>query len=331
MDDINLQLLDQLLSTFGPSGNEERIGQFIEKEIETYVDEVRKDALGNLIALKRGKDKKIMLAAHMDEIGLIITHIHKDGFLRFAKIGGVDVKIAVGQKVEFKDGTIGVISSEPIEDIKDLKIDRLFIDIGAKDREEALNKVSIGDVASFYGPLYIQNKRGISKAMDDRIGCYVLIEVLKNLKNNINDIYFVFTVQEEIGIRGAKTSAYGIHPDIGIAIDVTLTGDTPESKPMEVSLGKGPAIKIMDQSTICHPKVRKLLISTAKEHNIPYQIEVLDKGGTDAGAIHLTKSGVPSGVVSIPTRYIHTPGEMIDLQDVKSAIELITKLIEKGI
>lgn len=331
MSKINTLLLERLLNTFGPSGNEEKVRKLIKDEIQEYVDEIKLDSLGNLIAIKKGKGKKIMLAAHMDEIGLIITHIDKNGFLRFSNIGGVSPSVSLGQKVEFRDGTIGIISSEHIDSLKDLKLEKLFIDIGAKDKEEAVNKISIGDVASFYGPLFISGNRAVSKAMDDRIGCFVLIEILKSIKDNKNDLYFVFTVQEELGLRGAKTSAFGIEPDLSIAVDVTSTGDTPESKTMEVSLGMGPAIKVMDKSIICHPKVKELLITTAKEQGIKYQLEVLEYGGTDAGAIHLTKSGIPSGVVSLPTRYIHSPGEMIDLSDIEDAIELIKKAIEKDI
>lgn len=332
MEKEKIVLLDKLSKIFGPSGSEERISQFIEDEINPYVDEVKKDPLGNLIALKKGKNnKKIMLAAHMDEIGLIITHIDENGFLRFSNIGGISSFISLGQRVEFKDGTIGIISSEHLEELKDLKLDKLFIDIGVSSREEAEKKVAIGDVVSFYGPLATHEHRVVSKAIDNRIGCFVLIEVLKRLKDDKNDIYFVFTVQEELGIRGAKTSCYGINPDIAIAVDVTTTGDTPKPKIMEVSLGNGPAIKIMDRSIICHPRVKELLISTAKENQIPYQLEVLKTGGTDAGAIHLTRDGIPSGAVSIPTRYIHSPGEMIDLKDVKNSIQLILKSIEKDV
>lgn len=331
MDKEKVLLLDKLLNTFGPSGNEEDVSEIIEKEIDPHVDEIHRDAMGNLIALKKGNGKKVMLSAHMDEIGLIITHIDENGFLRFSNIGGVSHSLSHGQRVQFKDGTTGFISSEPLEEKEDLKLEKLFIDIGVKNKEEAEKRVSIGDVVSFYGPLVINNNRGISKAMDNRISCFILIEIIKRIKRNNNNIYFVFTVQEELGIRGAKTSAYRINPDVGIAVDVTKTGDTPKAKPMEVSLGKGPGIKILDSSIICHPKVKELLISTAMEFNIPFQLEVLEKGGTDAGAIHLTKDGVPSGAVSIPTRYIHSPGEMVDFDDVENAIQLLIKSLEREI
>lgn len=331
MDNDQILLLDKLLNTFGPSGNEEKVSQIIEKEIETYVDEIYRDAMGNLIAFKKGNGKKIMLSAHMDEIGLIITHIDTKGFLRFSNIGGVSQSLSHGQRVQFKDGTIGFISSEPLEENEELKLEKMFIDIGVSNKEEAEKKVSIGDVVSFCGPLVINNNRGFSKAMDNRISCFILIEIIKRIKRNHHNIYFVFTVQEELGIRGAKTSAYRINPDVGIAVDVTITGDTPKAKVMEVSLGKGPAIKVLDSSIICHPKVKELLISTAKEFKIPFQLEVLEKGGTDAGAIHLTKEGIPTGAVSIPTRYIHSPGEMVDLDDVENAIRLLIKTLEKEI
>lgn len=332
MNTERIQLLDKLLKIYGPSGNEERICETIEREIRPYVDHIKKDALGNLIAFKKGTHhQKIMITAHMDEVGLIITHIDKNGFLKFSNVGGISPSISLGQRVEFKDGTIGIICSESLKEIKDLDITRLFIDIGASSKEEAEKKVTIGDVASFYGSLVINNNRAISKALDDRIGCFILIEALKQLKSTKNDIYLAFTSQEELGRRGAKTAAYGIHPDLGIAIDVTRTGDTPESKYMEVALGKGPAIKIMDNSIICHPKAKELLIKTAEENKIPYQREVLKSGGTDAGAIHLTHGGVPSGALSIPTRYIHSPGEMVDLEDVENSILLIRKSLERAL
>lgn len=326
---INRDLLKRLLETFGPSGNEETIREVIRQEIKDYADEIKVDALGNLIAIKRGNGKKIMVASHMDEIGIMVTNIDENGFLRFTNIGGVSPFTALYQRVMFADGTMGVVGMEKLDEMKDLALNKMFIDIGACSKEEAMKKVNVGDAACFYTP-YVQNDDYImAKALDDRIGCYVTIEALKALKDCPNEVYFVFTVQEEVGLRGAKTAAYGIDPDMGIAIDVTLTGDTPKAKTMDVKMGKGTAIKIKDNSVLAHPTVKNLMIETAKENNIPYQLEILEGGGTDSGAIHLTKSGVPSGVISVPCRYVHSPSEMVSVKDVKSSIELLVKVLEK--
>ncbi len=327
-----MELLKKLTQCFGPSGNEEDIREIIINELKDYSDEILLDPLGNLIVRKKGTGKKIMLAAHMDEISLIVTYIDENGFLRFSNIGGVSAFNSLYQKVSFRNGTIGIISyEEKIEDMKELSLDKMYIDIGAKDKEEAEKLVNIGDVASFIGSFNISKNRVSSKAIDDRIGCYVLIKALKTMQNTSNDLYFVFTVQEELGLRGAKTSSFSISPDYAIAVDVTRTGDTPECKPMAVKLGGGPAIKVKDSSIITHPFIRGLMVDTAKEQNIPYQMEILERGGTDSGAIHLTKGGIPSGVLSIPARYVHSPCELVDITDVENAIKLLKAILEKEI
>ena len=322
------KLIKEITSVFGPSGDEEKIRKYIKKQINDYVDNVYEDNLGNLIAVKKGKSngKKIMFAAHMDQIALMITHIDEDGFLRFTNVGGVGHNFLPGTPIVFADGTIGTIGVEKLENINDLEMSKLYIDIGANNQQEAEKIVGIGDTA-IYAPNFSENNnRVISNYHDDRIGCVVLIEAIKNIQDNNNELYFVFSTQEEVGLRGAKTAAYQIEPDIGIAVDVTATGDTPESHIMDVSLGEGAAIKIKDNSTITHPLVKDLLIKECKNNSINYQFEVLEFGGTDAGAIHLTKGGIPSGTISIPTRYVHTPTEMVDLSDVKASIELVTAL-----
>lgn len=331
MDNAQLSLLKKLVESYGPSGNEEKIRDFIMEEIKDYADEVKTDRMGNLIAVKKGPGKRIMIAAHMDEIGVIATSVDDNGFIRFSNIGGVSPFTALYQRVMFADGTIGVVGMEHLDEMKNLKLDKMFIDIGAKSKEEALSKVHVGDVACFYNTFTQEGDQLISKAMDDRIGCFIAIEALKAVKDSPNELYFVFTVQEEVGVRGAKTAAYGIDPDMGIAVDVTLTGDTPKARTMDVKLGDGPAIKIRDNSMLSHPAVKNLMIDTAKAHNIPYQLEVLEFGGTDSGAIHLTRSGVPSGVISIPCRFVHTPSEMVSRKDVEHSIMLLTKILEQDI
>ncbi|HHY68641.1 MAG TPA: M42 family metallopeptidase [Bacillota bacterium] len=317
------ELVKKFTEGFGPSGFEDSIREIIRKEVEPFVDEVRVDALGNLICFKKGNGgKKVLLDAHMDEIGVIITHIDENGFLRFGSIGGVNPIIALGQRVYFENGVCGVIGSERIEDPKDLKLEKFFIDIGAKSREQAAEKVKVGDAGAFLQTAIDLGDRMIAKAMDDRIGCVVIVEVLRQLKETKHDIYAVFATQEEVGLRGARVAAYGVEPDVGIAFDVTGTGDTPKARTMDVSIGKGAAIKVKDSSLICHPGLREYLVKLAEENGIPYQLEVLESGGTNAGAIQMTKAGIPAGVISIPSRYIHTPGEMVDLDDVKACIDL---------
>lgn len=328
------ELLEKLTGVYGPSGNEELICQVIREEIETYVDEIKVDLMGNLIATKKGNGngKAIMLAAHMDQIGLMVTHIDEEGFIRFANIGGISIANSICRRVIFQNGVAGVIGYETeLDSWKDITLTKMYIDIGASSKEEAEKLVKIGDVA-VYHPLFSEsNGKYIGGAMDNRSGCALLIETIKNIGSAPNDLYFVFTVQEELGLRGAKTSAYALDPDLAIAVDVTGTGDTPKARTMAVSLGKGPAIKVKDSSVLCHPLIKKLMVNTAEKHSIPYQLEVLEYGGTDSGAIHLTRGGIPSGVLSIPCRYIHSDSETIDAMDMENGVKLLTKILEEDI
>lgn len=323
------ELIKRLTQSFGVSGNEEEIRETIINEIKNDIQEIRVDTLGNLIATKPGKGKKIMVAAHMDEIGVMATYIDEKGFIRFSNIGGVSAFVSLGQKVKFKNGTVGAVFYEDkLDDMKNLKLSKMYIDIGAKDKKEAEKLVRIGDVACFVGDTVRQGDMVISKAIDDRSGCAVIVEAIKRLPQTDNEIYFVFTVQEELGLRGAKTAAYQLKPDIAIAVDVTDTGDTPEANLMEVKCGGGPAIKIKDRSVICHPEVKKLLEESARNINIPYQFEVLEYGGSDPGAIHISAGGVPSGAISIPCRYIHSPVEAASLEDIENAVKLLIEAIK---
>ncbi|MGM0471212.1 MAG: M42 family metallopeptidase [Bacillota bacterium] len=326
------EIIKRLTETYGPSGHEEEVAELIKSEIEDQVDKVKIDKLGNLIAIKRGRsDKRVMLAAHMDEIGLIATHIDEDGFVRFSNVGGVSPYILLGERVVFGNGVEGVIGKEKLDSIKELKLSKMYIDIGLSSREEVKEQIEIGDVAIYQRNFSRLGERLTAKSLDDRIGCALLIETIKNLSEVENDTYFVFTVQEEVGIRGSQTSAFSIEPDLGIAVDVTGTGDTPESRTMAVSLGEGPAIKVKDRSVITHPKVKDLMVEVANREDLPYQLEVLEFGGTDAGSIHLSRDGVPTGVLSIPARYIHTPSEVVDYQDVQNGVKLLTAILGEKI
>lgn len=326
------EIIRRLTEAYGPSGHEKEVTDLIKSEIEDNVDEIRVDKLGNLIALKEGTgNKKIMLAAHMDEIGLIATHVDEDGFIRFSNVGGVSPYTLLGERVVFGNGLQGVVGKEKLDSIKKLKFSKLYIDVGLDSKEAVKEQINIGDVATYKREFSDLGDRLLAKSLDDRIGCALLIETIKELSTMANDTYFVFTVQEEVGIRGAQTSAFGINPDLGIAIDVTKTGDTPEARKMAVSLGAGPAIKVKDRSVITHPKVKDLMVSVAKEKELPYQLEVLEFGGTDAGSIHLTREGVPTGVLSIPARYIHTPSEVVDYSDVENGVKLLNGILQKNI
>ena len=328
---FNGKSLKNLVSIYGPSGNENKIREYIEKEIKDYVDEIVVDAMGNLIARKKGNGKKVMIAAHMDQIGLMITHIDENGFLRFTNIGGISPFVSLSQKVMFENETVGIISMEPMEDISKIKLSNMFIDIGVSSKEEAEKYVNIGDVC-IYKSEYEENENTVfTPYLDDRVGCYIAIETIKQIEDPKHDLYFVFTVQEEVGLRGAKTAAYRINPDIGIALDVTGSGDTPKSKPFAVGLDKGTAIKVKDNSILTHPKLKDLMVDIAKENNIPYQMEVLEFGGTDSGAIHLTKEGVITGAISVPTRYVHSTTEMASKNDIINSIKLLTKLLEDNL
>ena len=323
-------LLKKLAETFGPAGNEAQIRDVIREKVKGFVDEVETDAMGNLIAIRKGHGPRVMVAAHMDEIGVIVTHIDEKGFLRFSNIGGVSPFVLLGQKVIFANGTVGSCGMENLSEMKDLKLNKMFIDIGATDRDSASKKVSIGDIGGLYGEAHFVGDKVIAKSLDNRSGCAVLIKTLENLaeRDIHNQIYAVFTVQEEVGLRGAKIAAYRVNPDIGFAVDVTRTGDTPESPAMAVKLGGGPTIKVKDSVVLTHPLVRQFMIDIAEKKDIPYQLEVLERGGTDTGPIHLTREGVPSGAISIPARYIHTPSEMADLNDIENAVKFLVAILE---
>jgi endoglucanase len=321
---LNLDLLEQLTQTFGPSGFEDAIRDVIRQEVAPLVDELRVDPLGSLVAYRKGTGggQKIALAAHMDEIGVMATYVEEQGYVRFTSIGGLRPLNCAGSRVRFANGVVGVVSVERRDDANSLPaLQHLYIDVGATSREDC--PVAVGDPGQFIGPLVCQGNRLVSKTMDDRVGCYVLIEVLRRLEDTPHDVYAIFSTQEEIGLAGARTSAFRIDPDIAISIDVTGTGDTPKAHPMAVELGKGPAIKVKDGGMIAHPLVRDKLVAAAKEAGLPYQMEILLGGSTDAAAMQLVRAGVPSGCVSIPCRFIHSPSEMIDEADVENAIILL--------
>jgi endoglucanase len=324
------QLIQKLTETFSPSGYESAIREVIRTEVEPISDEIRVDALGNLIVRKSTKSKngkRIMLAAHMDEIGLIATHIDSNGFIRFSSVGYVRPLSLLGSRVHFANGTEGLVGLEGYDfgPVKLPTYSECFIDIGATSTRNC--PVKVGDVATFQRPFLDLGGRLVAKSMDDRIGCAVIIETLRSLKTTPHELYFAFTTQEEVGTRGATTSAFGIDPDLGLAVDVTLTGDTPKNKTMSISLGKGPAVKVKDTGMLADPRVVEWMCRTAEKRRIPYQREVLEAGSTDACAIQMTRSGVPAGCLSVPCRYVHTPSEMVDYEDVQNSVKLLVAML----
>ena len=329
------KLLQTLTETFGPSGYEDDVRKIVRSEVEALADEVRVDALGNLIVRKRPtraarETKKVMIAAHMDEIGVIVSHVDENGFIRFSPIGGVFRRYVVGGRVRFLNGTQGIVGFDRLDHINELPtLDKVYIDVGATSPKDS--PVKIGDIGAFDRQYSDLGNRLVAKSMDNRVGVLIAIETLRALKSTPYDLYFVFTTQEEVGVRGAATSAYGVDPDIGIALDVTPSGDTPNALRMEMALGKGPCIKIQDVGMIADPRVVQWMIRAAEKNRIPYQREVLLIGGTDAKAIQLTRAGVPAGCISVPVRYVHSPSEMVDYSDVQNAIKLLTAVLRTSI
>ena len=338
-----VEVLEKLSNTNGVTGREDDVRNLMEKYLKPYVDEIREDKLGNLIAFKKGKKDAptVMIAAHMDEVGLMIKNIKKKGFLQFTKIGGIDDRILLAQNVIVhtdKGPLTGVVGSKPVhiqteaEKKRVIETDKLFIDIGANNKEEAEKMgVQVGDVASFDTKFArIGDNVVLGKAFDDRVGCVIMIEIMKRLQNVDCNVYAVGTIQEEVGLRGATIAAFQIEPDLGIAFDASVAGDTPGVGEGEApaKMGEGPVLTVADAGLIAHPKVLRLLIDSAKQNKIPYQLETGIRGATDAARIALNRDGVPSGVVSIAVRYIHSPAGILNLDDVEKAIELAVAVIE---
>ncbi|MUK86901.1 M20/M25/M40 family metallo-hydrolase [Ornithinibacillus sp. L9] len=345
--DETLTMLKDLTDAKGISGNEKESREVMERYITPYADEVYTDNLGSLVAKKTGDENgpKIMVAGHLDEIGFMVTRIDDNGFVYFQTIGGWWSQVMLAQRVTIvtANGDVtGVIGSKPPHILpaearkKPIDIKDMFIDIGASSKKEAQEfGVKPGDsVVPYFEFTPLKNEKMLlAKAWDNRIGCAIAIEVLKQLKdeNHPNIVYGVGTIQEETGLRGAKTSAHLIQPDIGFGVDVGIAGDTPGIKDHEADskLGKGPQIIIYDASMISHKGVRDLVVQTADENNIPYQYASIAAGGTDSGSIHLTANGVPSLSITVASRYIHTHAAIIHRDDFENAVKLIVETIKK--
>lgn len=336
---MNIALLKEICETAGAPGYENRIREIVLREIKKLADEVSVDKMGNVTALKRGKErKKVMVAAHMDEIGFIVTHIDDKGFLRFHTLGGFDPKTLTAQRV-IVHGTkdiVGVMGSKPVhlmtpeEKNKVTQTVDYFIDLGLS-KKEVEKIVSVGNPVTRQRDLIEMGNCVNCKSIDNRVSVFILIEALKILPKKIPyDIYAVFTVQEEVGIRGASVAAHNIEPDFGLGLDTTIAFDTPGARPHEMvtQLGEGAAIKIMDSSTICDPRMIEFLKQTAKKNKIKWQLEILPAGGTDTAALQRNgKTGSIAGAISIPTRHIHQSIEMADKSDIQGCIDLLAGAI----
>ncbi|HQK62533.1 MAG TPA: M42 family metallopeptidase [Methanofastidiosum sp.] len=335
-------LLKKLSEAPGVSGNESRIKRIIIDEVKDFVDEIKEDSMGNLITIKKGKNNfNIMVAAHMDEIGFMVKHIDDKGFISFETIGGFDPKSLGSQRVRIhssKGDILGVIGLKPphitSQDEKDkaLKLEDLKIDIGLNSKEEVESLgIKPGDSITRDISFAELGKENIvsCKSFDNRAGCAVLIEIIKKIKNPDFTLYGVFTTQEEVGLRGAKAAAYGLDINFALIIDSTTAGPIPKTEidKVTISLGKGPSIDLMDRGFILNEKVKNLLIKSANDAKVPFQTHI-SSGSTDGAAVHITKEGIPTGVISIPSKYIHSTVEIVDINDLDNTLKLVMKSLE---
>ena len=342
-----LKTLQELSDAIGISGHEHEVSTLIEQRIEGLVDEVRTDTLGNLIATRRGSGSTtIMLDAHMDEVGFMVSYVEPNGFLRFAPIGGWDPRIipshsmtVIADDGERFNGVIGVPPphiTPPADRERPHKMDDLFVDIGLQNADEVAKLgIHIGSPAVIAYPFESLTDNIVrGKALDDRAGCAILIQTLEAIKDLSLDATVVvnFAVAEEVGLRGAETAAYQIEPDIALAIEGTIAADTPGTSAAKqpTGFGKGPAISVLDNTLIVNQRMVRTLTSLANDEEIPWQYKVPAPGGTDAGAIHRSRGGVLAGVVSVPCRYIHSPFSLMRLDDFNNTVRLVTAFVQHG-
>ena len=330
-------LLEKLCNANGVSGDEKRIRQIIEDQIKPYADEIIKDTMGNLYALKKGKiNKTVMISAHMDEVGFIVKNITKEGYLEFSCVGGIDTRVIISKRVKIGEGEVpGVIGIKAIHLTKKSerenapKLEDLYIDIGAKDKEDALKYVNLGDFVSFDTKFEYLGKDTIkAKAIDDRVGCYILINLIK--KEVLCDTWFCFFVQEEVGLRGARVGANKINPDISLVVEATTCSDTNNTQEhlMCTKMGDGVCVTFMDRSTIVPADYYKWLYDLAKKNNISVQYKQMVSGGNDAGAIHQSLDGIKTASLSVPCRYIHSPVSICSKKDIDATYKLCEKFLE---
>jgi endoglucanase len=335
------QLLEKLSNAYGVTGYEDEIRGMMAKELGR-VSEVEEDRFGNVIGKKGSGSPKIMLAAHMDEVGLLVKHVDENGFIKFIKMGGIDDEILPGRALKIlteKKQLPATIGFKPPhlkkeeEEKKKVKYEDLYIDTGL-DKETAQKEIQVGDPVVFDSKFFDLGENVMGKAFDNRIGCAVLIEVMKQLKGFHGTVYGVATTQEEVGLKGARTSAYKLDPDYALSLDTTIAGDTPDIAKHEstIGMGKGPCITVVESSgrgMVPSPRVKKLLIQCAKDAGIPYQLDAWKAGMTDAAIIYMTREGVPSGGICVPARYIHSPHSIANIKDMQDAVKLTLEFIKR--
>jgi putative aminopeptidase FrvX len=340
---MNFDLLKRLCETPGIPGYEDRLRALVKEELRPLVDELRTDVMGNVVGIKRGRAPRVMVAAHMDEIGFMVRYIDKNGFLRLQPLGGFDARMLVAQRVlvhtrsgQTLRGAL-MASTRPTHVLTEEernrapKLEQLFVDLGLP-AEKVQELVEVGDMVTMDRTTEQLGENVISKSLDDRLSVYVMLEALRAVRHHEVEIVAVATTQEEVGLRGATTAAYALEPQIGIALDITLALDIPGIEEHEAitRLGKGAAIKLMDSSVISHPKLVRHFREIAEREKVPYQLEILPRGGTDAGAIQRARAGVVTMTLSVPVRYVHTVNEMAAISDIEAAVTLLARYLEEA-
>ncbi|MBU1135343.1 MAG: M42 family metallopeptidase [Nanoarchaeota archaeon] len=336
-------LLKELVNVPSVTGYEKDIADLMVKKLKPYVNSIKIDKIGNVIAKKGSGSPKIMIAAHMDKIGFIVKYIDGKGFIRFEGLGGFDDRTLLASKVKIhgsKGSLIGVIGAKPphVQDAEEMKqivkMKELFIDIGAKSKNEVEDAgISIGDHITLHSEFNkLIGSRVTGPAFDNRVGCLILLEIAKQIRKFKGTLYIVGTIQEEMGLTGIRGSTFAINPDVVIGVDTTIPGDVPEMKEGQapVIIGEGPSLEIRDAISVIHPQVKKMIIDVAKKKKLPLQLNVLYGGATDASVVNLIREGIPGGSLSIPTRYLHTGIEVLDMKDVESEIKLLLEVIKEA-
>lgn len=323
-----LERVQRLAALWGPSGREQKVSAALEELITPFVDEVKQDRFGNLLAIKKGQGggRRVLLTAHMDTAGALALNVSEKGLIYLAPVGGFKAHYAVGQRVVWGSGVVGVLQCEHAEEAKEIDMKRLFCDIGATSKEEALDNVALGDMCTFVADAQVMEDLIVAPGLDNRAGCAVLLEVAEHLAGTEHEVVFAFTSQGEVAPRGGGVAAYGTEPDIAFVVDTTLSGDIPRAPKVATRLGGGPALKLKDAGYMAHHGVASLVQGVAEEQAIPVQLEIAS-GVSEAQVVSLAGQGVPTAVIDIPVRYRGTAGEMVNLRDLHGAADLLLKLL----
>ncbi len=324
-----IETLKTLTALYGPSGSEQPVQAWILRYLQERKIDAHTDALGNIIAKVGGSGKKLVFSAHMDTVGVMLTDIDKDGYGKFGAVGWLDPATIAHTPVRFENGTVAAICIQDDKVGKELKAKDLYLDFGTGSKEETEQLVTVGDTAAFVPRFLETNGRILSTFLDNRAGCAILLQALDQMKNLKNEVYYVFSVQEEVGTRGAGPAAFGIQGSIGIAVDVTAVDDVPGSiHDGTAVLGKGAGVKILDHSALCRPELIATMDKIAKGHDIPVQKDIMTGGGTDAGPMAQSGAGMAVGGISLPCRYTHAPIEVCDKNDMEACVRLVAALAE---